>query len=188
MKIFFLASINSNQKIRNNYSEIVELLEALGNDVTFKYSLEEPSALDSLSDKQLENRAKNISKEMLNCDGLVFEGTISSTGAGFLLSQALQKGMPTLFLIQERYSGLYLADPNRLLMIKEYNPIARKELEDIISKYMRFADKQTLSNRFNLMISDSMHEFISNQSKLLNISRADFIRNLIYNEILKNNL
>lgn len=186
MKLFFLASISSDQKVKDNYRKIVYELEALGNEVLYKHSFDNPHEVGDLSEKELEERARRLSKEMLSCEGLVFEGTISSTGAGFLLSQALQKGIPTLFLIQERYSGLYLADPNRLLMIKQYSPALKKTLNEILKKYLSFATKQILSNRFNLMISDSMYGFISEQSKLLNISRADYIRNLINNEILKN--
>jgi parvulin-like peptidyl-prolyl isomerase len=37
------------------------------------------------------------------------------------------------------------------------------------------------------MMSDSMYKFISEQSKQSNISKADYIRNLIYSKILKNN-
>jgi hypothetical protein len=172
MKLFFLASISSDPKVKNNYRKIVDELEILGNEVLSKHSFDEPHELGVISEKELEERAKKLSKEMLKCDGLVFEGTISSTGAGFLLSQALQKGIPTLFLAQVRYSGLYLADPNRLLMIKQYNPESKKTLNEIFNKYLNFANKQILSNRFNFMMSDSMYKFISEQSKQSNISKA----------------
>jgi uncharacterized protein YozE (UPF0346 family) len=42
MKLFFLASISSDPKVKNNYRKIVDELEILGNEVLSKHSFDEP--------------------------------------------------------------------------------------------------------------------------------------------------
>lgn len=187
MKVFFLSSIASDQRLKAIYTKIIDKLSNSGNDVLYKHVFESPAKVEKLSPSDLESRAKKLYTQMLQCEGLVFEGTQSSTGAGFLLSQALQKNIPTLFLTQEKYSGLYLADPNRLLLLKRYYPDDLSGLYKIIEKYLRFAQNKRLSNRFNLMINDSMNDFISNKASRMNISKADYIRNLVYKEMQEEN-
>lgn len=187
MKIFFLSSIASDQKLKDTYLNILNMLRTQDNDVLYKHVFESPEKIEKLTSTEREARAKKLYSQMLQCDGLVFEGTHSSTGAGFLLSQALQKNIPTLFLTQENYSGLYLADPNRLLLIKKYDPMDTEGLSKIVNKYLQFAENKRLSNRFNLMISDSLNEYINDKSNKLNISKADYIRNLVYQEMQEDN-
>ena len=128
-------------------------------------------------------RRKELLKEMLEFDCVVFEGTKASTGGGYYLSMALQRSLPVLYLAQEEYKGLYLASSNRLLKVKEYHPERQDELEKVIKKFLKFTEKKNLSNRFNLMISDSMDDYLNKISRQFGISKADFIRDLIYKEM-----
>jgi len=187
MNIYFLAHITSDSKIRDTYKKIIDILEKMGHTVHYNHVFENFDDLENLSKASLEERAKKLSQMMLKCDCLVFEGTLSSTGAGFLLSKALTNSIPTLFLIQRKYCGLYLADPNRLLIIKYYDVSNTDKLKQIIDKFIKFADKKRLTKRFNLMISDSLYSFIEEQSKKMNISMSDYIRNLLYDKMDGNN-
>lgn len=183
MKIFFLSSIVSEEYLRDVFRKIILKLEKQNCLVLYEHVFENPEKIQNLSSGKLEIRAKKLYKQMLQCDGLVFESTSSSTGAGFLLSQALNKRIPTLFLTQERYSGLYLADPNRLLQIKRYSCNQEYNLSKIIENFLKFAKKKRLLYRFNLMINESMRVFIDTKSKNMNISKADYLRNLVYREM-----
>ena len=174
MKLFFLASISANTKLRDDFRLIIRLSEECGNIVQYLHVFEKPTKVQSISPDQLEKRARELVSE-----AVIFEGTHSSTGAGYLLSIALQRSIPTLFLTQKNYSGLYVADPNRLLMIKQYNPTDEKSTKKIISNFLSFSKKKRLKNRFNFMISDSMNDFMNKKSSKLSISKADYLRNLV---------
>ncbi len=180
MKVFFLSSIAVNQELRDSYRTIIKILEEQGQRVSGKHSLELPSEVENLSPEDSEQRAKNLLKEMLQSDFVVFEGTKPTTGGGYYLNSALQRSLPVLYLTQEEYKGLYLASSNRLLKIKQYHPSDLKELQKIIKDFISFTNKKRLNNRFNLMISDTTDEFLNKVSKNYGISKADFIRDLIY--------
>lgn len=183
MKIFFLAHISSDRAVEADYDTIINILTQLGHEVIYKHVFDTPEDLAKLSESELEARAKNLSSVMLECDSLVYEGTISSTGAGFLLSKALANSVPTLFLIQRKYVGLYLADPNRLLTIKRYDPLNIAKLKSMISSFLKFATNKRLTRRFNLMISDSLYDYLDSQAKSNNISMSDFVRNMLYEKM-----
>ncbi len=183
MKIFFLAHISSDKDIENGYKSIIEVIQQMGHEVVYKHVFDTPEDLARLSESDLESRAKNLSSTMLQCDCLVYEGTISSTGAGFLLSKALANSLPTLFLIQRKYVGLYLADPNRLLTIKQYDRLSMNKLKSILSSFLKFATNKRLTRRFNLMISDSLYDYLDSQSKLNDISMSDLVRNMLYEKM-----
>jgi nitrogenase subunit NifH len=186
MKVFFLASIAVSKELRSSYLDVVSILESEGHKVNAKHSFITPEELVKKSQKSNEERAKDLLREMLTSDCVVFEGTRPSTGGGYYLSMALQKSIPVLFLIQEEYKGLYLASSNRLLKIKQYSPTNKKKLREIIQNFFAFAGKKRLSSRFNLMISDSMDDFLNAISKGNGVSKADYIRDLVYDEMEKN--
>lgn len=183
MDIFFLASVAVDKGLRDSYKCIVKILESLENTVSAKHSLTLPSDILKLTQAENEKRAKELLKEMLRSDCVVFEGTKATTGGGYYLSSALQHGIPVLYLSQEEYKGLYLASSNRLLKIKQYNSDDLVGLKKIIVDFLKFTDKKKLDNRFNLMMSDSMDVFLDRMSKDYGISKADFIRDLIYREM-----
>src|SRR3989338_7275866 len=109
MKIFFLASVAVDEDLRKSYRHIVKILESLKNTVSAKHSLTLPSDIVKLTQAENEQRAKELLKEMLKSDCVVFEGTKATTGGGYYLSAALQRSIPVLYLSQEEYKGLYLA-------------------------------------------------------------------------------
>ena len=183
MKVFFLASNAADENLRATYKGIVKTLGSEGNEVFFQQPLPRTEEIEKLTQDKSEVMAKQFFKEMLQCDCVVFEGTRSTTGGGYYLCMALRHSLPVLYLSQNEYKGLYLASSNRLLKIKRYDPAQPKELKAIIQEFLKFTDKKKLSNRFNLMISDSMNEFLNRTSEEQGVSKADFIRDLVYKEM-----
>lgn len=183
MKIFFLASNAADKNLRTAYSEITKLLELEGNKVFSQQPLPKTEEIEGMPKEKSEMRAKQFFREMLQCDCVVFEGTRSTTGGGYYLCMALQRSLPVLYLTQNEYRGLYLASSNRLLKIRQYSLTKQDGLKNTIQDFLKFATKKKLSNRFNLMISDSMDEFLNNISKIDGISKADIIRDLIYEKM-----
>lgn len=183
MRIFFLASVDVSDKSRKSYTDIVKILQSEGNEVLSKHSLAPTKSIEKMNQSSNEIRAKRLMKEMLRCDCVVFEGTRPTTGGGYYIFAALQRSLPVLYLSQEEYKGLFLASSNRLLRIRTYDPTDFESLKKVINDFLKFTYKKRLNNRFNLMISDSMVEFLNKTSKDNGTSRADFIRDLIYKEM-----
>jgi len=122
---------------------------------------------------------------MLSSDCIVFEGTHPTTGGGYYLSVALQKNIPVLFLTQEEYKGLYLASYNRLLRITKYSPTNIKKLKKVIKSFVKSVNNHGLKKRFNLMINDSMDTYLNEAARTNGISKADVMRNLVYEKMQK---
>ncbi len=183
MKIFFLASIAASKNLRSSYIDIISILESEGHMVNSRQSLIKPREILRRSVKSSEKRAKELLKDMVKSDCVVFEGTQPTTGGGYYLSMALQRGIPVLFLIQEEYRGLYLASYNRLLRIKQYSSSEKDSLRKTIKNFLSFVEKKGLDKRFNLMISENMDNFLNDIARESGISKADYIRNLIYTKM-----
>ena len=179
----FLASVNVNESLRDSYAQIIEIFEKNDTKVSSKHSLVTANEIEKLDQESNEIRAKKLLKEMLNSDCVVFEGTTPTAGGGYYLYAALQKGIPVLYLSQEEYKGLYLASASRLLQIKKYEKDDNSRLEKIITDFIKFINKKRLSNRFNLMISESMDEYLNKVSKDYGTSKADFIRDIVYKKM-----
>ncbi len=183
MKIFFLASNAADKDLRFAYTKIVHTLELEGNEVFSQQPIPKTEEIESMPKEKSEMRAKQFFRKMLQCDCVVFEGTRSTTGGGYYLCMALQHSLPVLYLTQNKYRGLYLASSNRLLKIRRYDLTKQDNLKNTIQDFLKFATKKKLSNRFNLMISDSMDEFLNEMSRIDGISKADIIRDLIYEKM-----
>ena len=183
MKIFFLASNASNESLRSAYGKIIKILQSEGHEVFSQQTIPRTEEIERMTQEKNEIMAKKFFKEMLKCNCIVFEGTLSTTGGGYYLYMALQHSMPVLYLSQNEYKGLFLASSNRLLKIKRYYPDKLRELKSIVQGFIKFTDKKKLSNRFNLMISDSMSDYLNKVSEELGVSKADFIRDLVYKKM-----
>lgn len=183
MKVFFLSS-NCSNKLWDDYKLIINILKKDFNcNVVDEFTFVNGHETDQLPDKKIAQRARMISKEIIGSDALVYEGTISSTGAGYYLAIALREKVPVLFLAQERYTGLLLSEPNSFLQIEQYTKGEKEELNEIISKFLAFAGKKRMSLRFNLMINDEISNYLKKRAKDKNLSKADLIRDLIYEEM-----
>ena len=185
MKVFFLASNAADKNLRASYKKIVQALRSEGNEVFYQQPLPPTEEIEKMPKKKSEMRAKEFLRDMLQCDCVVFDGTRSTTGGGYYLCMALQHSLPVLYLTQNEYRGLYIASSNRLLKIKRYYTTKQDELKNTILDFLKFANKKKLSNRFNLMISDSMDGFLNKVSQDYGTSKADFIRDLIYTKMEK---
>lgn len=183
MKVFFLASINVNDAVRGFYKTIIKILEEENHKVIAQHSLVLFDDVFNLTEEASSQRAKELMKKMLKCDFVVFVGSKSTTGGGFFVSSALQRSLPVLYLVENDYKGLYLASSNRLLKIKKIDFSSTLELKKTINDFTKFANKKRLDNRFNLMISDTMDEHLNRYSKDYGISKADYIRDLIYRDM-----
>jgi len=186
MKIFFLSAITAVQKYKKEFEEIISITSALGCDIVSGHVLEiTPTELEAKNTHELKTRYEALIKTMKTCEAVIFEGTIPSTGCGHFLTIALQNHIPVLFLNQNRYTGLMIRDANRILKVKTYNTKDHKDLELTIKKFIQFAKGKKLRTRFNIMIDDSIENHLDYIAKARNVSRADYVRSLIYEDIGK---
>jgi hypothetical protein len=180
MKIFFLASVSVDDQLKDSFKMISKTCREQGHEVIDGHLFDhDNSDLKSRSEEYLEERARELMSTLFSCDALIFEGTKASTGGGYYISAALQRQIPVLFLVQKKYTGMYLADQARLLKIERYEPNGEADLAQKMSRFFAFAQKRGLTTRFNMMIDDATEEYLNEASKKLNVSKSDYVRTLI---------
>lgn|GEM_PF-2443594 len=184
MRELLIPSIYLKRKYKKEFEEIINLTSSLGGDVISGHVLEiTPTELEEKDTRELKTRYEALIKTMKMCDAVIFEGTVPSTGCGHFLTIALQNHIPVLFLNQNRYTGLMIRDANRILKVKMYDPKDLKDLEQTIKKFIQFANGKKLRTRFNIMIDDSIENHLNYISKTRNMSKADYVRSLIYKDV-----
>lgn len=173
MNIVFIASPSNNQSVKDNYEHIIKACEKLGNYVSEDY---------------LKNSSKNIKtyrsilSQIKKSDVVVVEGTKITGDISRFISVALQFRIPTLILYRKTNPEAFVFESNRLLSIKKYSP---KSMEPLLSRFFNQANKDRLLYRFNIMLSKDMNSYIMDRSRKSQVSKADYIRNLILKDMDK---
>lgn len=187
MKIVFIASIAGKEHLEENYHMISDLCQKNGHDVyddyTFKHT---PAILAKSSISNLKRNYKKITAKIKACDIVIAETTQSSTGVGRYIGVALQYHKPVLVLYTTYPPRALLADPTRLITIKKYNPHSIKVLEAKLHQFFIQAENKLYTYRFNIMLSNEINEYLHDKSKENNVSKADYLRNLIVNDMAAN--
>lgn len=186
MVIFFRSSIFGKEKFKENYETIVKICRNLGHKVYADHMLKRDYRdTDKFTREQHQEDFQRLTSQIKESDVVIVEGSYPSTGTGHYMTIALNYSKPVLVLYTKNPHGVLVGDPNRLLFLKKYS-LNNEELKEKIENFLTVASKRKLKNRFNLMIDDETLDYLSSQSTKLNQSKADFIRNLIRDEISKN--
>lgn len=184
MKIIFHASLYGKSLYEKQYEKIVRVCIDLKNQVYSDHVLKRSyHDTDKYTREDHEIDFQKITGEIKKSDVVVVEGTYPSIGTGHYMTIALNYLKPTLVLYQKSPHGVLVGDPNRLLFLEKYNIENIDDLVKKISKFLQTAKHKTLRNRFNLMLDDEMVDYLDNQAKIENLSKADFIRQMISEKI-----
>ena len=131
---------------------------------------------------QLTNNKSSEAKlttEIKKADALVVEASESSFELGRFITLALQQHKPVLMLQKKNKSTPLLVGSSRLISMESYFPEKNQELKKIIESFFKTAKKQRLLYRFNFMMSSDMNDFLMTASQKSGVSKADYIRNLV---------
>jgi hypothetical protein len=187
MKIFFLAPVQGKDALEDNYRFIVKQMESLGHKVessvlfnTTKKQLDEWEGSESLQTFQ-----KQIVDKIKDCDVLVIEITHQRVSTGYWISLALELGKPTvaLYMKGEKYHLLKTLEFTQKFTIFEYTTLA--ELGSELPILINFAADQQ-DTRFNFFISPKHQSYLDWIAKHLKVPRSVYLRNLIEEDMQKN--
>lgn len=186
MKIYFHCSLIGKEQYLKEYSAIVEILQNLKHEIfadhIFKKNykgLSQESENEIYEDVQ---RKKNLIK---SCDAVVIESTYPSIGVGYIIAYALEQHKSVLVLYQQSPHAMLLSERNRLLTLKKYNIANKKSLLRDLKLFLEKTQKKILKYRFNMMIDQSLNDLLSQEAGKLRISKADYVRQLIFEKLVK---
>jgi TPP-dependent 2-oxoacid decarboxylase len=127
---------------------------------------------------------KTISAEIKQADGVIIEASRPTLDIGRFIATALQYHKPVLILYQGELPDVLADDTHTLVTIKEYEEPKHDHLEQkILSSFLTKVEKKKLLYRFNLMLSKEMNMYLMDKAKTKGVSKADYIRTLITDDM-----
>lgn len=141
------------------------------------------ATLSSNPDKKSSKDAALLTKEIKKADALVVESTESNFELGRFITLALQQHKPVLMMQNETKQMPLLIGSSRLVSLETYRDGNKKEMDQLLAGFFKTVAKQRLLYRFNFMMSREMDAFVRDQSKDNGMSKADYIRTLIMNDM-----
>lgn len=180
MKIFFIASIAGKSQFLNNYQRIIDILKNLGNKVYSDHVIKDMCDMRDLKlKKEYRGYSKRIYKLINESDAVVAEITYPSIMVGYLLNYSLRQRKYTLGLYQKNPHRILIGEASKFLRLKKYAINQNKRLNTIVNAFLEDIKKDSLHIRFNLMLDETTDRTLEKQSRKVKISKADYIRRLI---------
>lgn len=188
MKVYFHCSLIGKEKYLKEYKAIVESIQELKHEVFSDHILKKDyKSLLQESENEIYRDIENKKKLIKACDAVVVESTYPSIGVGYIIAYALEQHKSVLVLYLQSPHAMLLSEKNRLLTIKKYNIANRKALLRDLKLFLEQSHKKILKYRFNMMIDQSLNDLLSQEVGRLNISKANYVRQLIFEKLKHKN-
>jgi len=144
------------------------------------------TAINRAFSQQIKNKSNHIAqttKEIKKADGIVVECSETNFDLGRLLTLSLLQHKPVLLLQMKVHTHELELGESRLVTKKTYKPEDEKHIEKCLINFVSIIEKQRLSYRFNLMLSRDINNYLMDQAQNKSISKADYIRTLIVQDM-----
>ena len=184
MRIYFAANNSSEEKLRQRYDKIINILSNAGILVMSNLANEK---LASFSDQDLEkiDQAGEVLLEKM--DGLIIEESRPIAESGYLIALALAHHKPILYLLEKgktvNKNLLHLKNDkttSKLLSIQYYNEAG---LEKTIISFLKTVEQgdggQAPTIKFTLRITPKIERYLHWKTHNTEFSKADFLRQQI---------
>ena len=131
----------------------------------------------------VDNQIATLMKEIKKADACVVEATYPTFELGRFITFALQQHKPALMLQEETKISPLVLGESRLVTSGTYALSKKTQLQEVLAQFFKLVAKQRLLYRFNFMMSREMNRFVMEKSREEGISKADYIRTLILQEM-----
>lgn len=183
MKVYFSTSISKmTNQLKKSCNLICDHLEELGCLNLFERRFNNRDQYFNKTEEENLLEQQMISKQKREADIIVVEVTHSSIGIGQEISMALLHNKFVIALHKDSVKPHILKDiKSDKLIVLGYN---KSNLREIISNAIHFISKER-DQRFNLMLSSDLVNFLNKKSQKINKSKAEIIRSLLIEEMGK---
>lgn len=187
MKIVFIASLAGKEYLIENYRIISDLCKKNGNEIFDDYVFKHKQMILRKSNIAVLQKIHNsMVLKIKLCDLMIVESTQSSLSVGRYIGIALQYHKPILVLYTDHPPRALIADTTRLITLKKYYKNDKNGLKEKLEHFFIQAKKKIFIYRFNIMLSHEINNYLLFKIDENNISKADYIRELIISDMNKN--
>lgn len=182
MQVYFTAASKRIRKHPKFYSNLLKFLESQG----FKNNNNHIS--DLLSKKIIRKKDTDIyqssSNKISKANCVIADISEPSTTVGTIIEIAHDKSLPVLCICDEpkkhNIPTVILNRDSRFFTLKVYD---KKNVESIIQEYFQNFIKPRI--KFNVFIDSEIDNYLKRNAKRLNISKSDFFRQLVRDEMYR---
>lgn len=184
MKIYFHCSMLGKNKYQEEYKAIIEALQDLNHKVFYEHIFRNDYEPVSKKTKiKVYDEIQDKKRLIKLCDAVIVETTQPSIGVGYIIAQALGQHKNVLMLFQDSPHAVLVSEKNRLLVLKRYDNKNIQALKHDLESFLNRVEKNMLKYRFNMMIDQSLNDFLKRESNKQHISKADYVRRLIFENL-----
>lgn len=185
MKIYFTAAVsNVAPAVRENYDQIVEILEKLGHTVIASHLKgKDAGIIKQQSEEEALATQKKMSQWKKQADLVVVEASTPSFGVGQEIAEAVSDNKQVIVMYLPASKPHILVNQGQeAIYVAEYT---RDTIKSVVSEYVEYA-KLHSDTRFNFFISPSIGSYLDWTSRKKKIPRAVYLRKLIEDDMRNN--
>jgi len=125
---------------------------------------------------------------ILDADVCIVEGTVKGLSTGHVMTVALDKSKPLLFLHQNNGSDKFpfIVNGNKMYLLTEKVYKNQKDIPEIIKNFLD-SQKKGKKVRFNLVLSQPENNYLSWATFVYKKNKTEIIRELINDQISSDN-
>ena len=186
MKIFFGGSIPGFIEDKNSYLRIRNLIVKLGNSLTRDWLMIEIRGKKTRPSDMVNFTQKAINKS----DATIIEGSHDISAVGSQIKLSVEKGLPTLVLLQTHtgkknlLSDYFIEEKyHKFVKVEKYD---LNSLEEILSNFLSWARTNRKIVRFNLEIEKDKDDYLKVLADRNKTSKSEEIRKLIAKDMTEN--
>lgn len=184
MKIYFTASARGKSRLGDAYQIIFDTLK------DSEYELVDDLILHIDADNlYLGNRKDQIQlyeqaiEHIKTSNIVILEISVHSLSMGYVLNRSLEEGKPVISLYQHGYKPYFaLGIENDKLQVVEYS---KTNIKNVLKIAINYAKEQQ-DVRFTMLLSPKLVKLLEDKSSKKQLSKSEYIRRLIKEDIEKN--
>jgi len=184
MKVYFGSSTSKIDKYYPLYKLICDKISNLGHQLTRDWLDEAKKNLDNDLKINYEEMYHEIIASILVADVCIVEGTVKGLSTGHVMTIALNKGKPLLFLHQDlgndKFPFIINGAEAHLITEKVYKD--QKEIPKIVKDFLD-SQKKGKRVRFNLVLAQQENNYLEWATFVHKKTKTDIIRGLIKDKI-----
>lgn len=177
MNVYFTASVSAKQKYIEEYTNIIDYLKKLGNQVTSQH-------ITDITESQIREKSREeillfqskVEHWIKKCDFMIADTSFPSVSVGYEIALALRIGKPILVFFGDGGAPSLLSYyKDEKLLAEKYDEQTYKET---INSFVNFV-KGKSELRFTFFITPAIAVFLDEIAKIERIPKAVYIRRLI---------
>ncbi|OGD62855.1 hypothetical protein A2160_05720 [Candidatus Beckwithbacteria bacterium RBG_13_42_9] len=185
MKVYFTASLTGKKLFGENYQKITSSLRRQGHQVFDEHIVN--STKEKIMNESPGQRLayiKLLNKNLRWCDVVLAEVSYPSTSVGFEICLAMSRQKPVLAMHDERgdFPSLLEGFKEEVASIIAYK---LDEVDKVLEGALEFIKDRVLTKRFTILFSPRIVRFLDTIAQTGTISRSEYIRDLILQDLRK---